>query len=281
MRNLLQFLARYSNFLIFLILEVVAFILITTTHEYQKSAMWSSANRLVAGIEAIQTNIVEYFRLRKDNQVLAEENAYLKTQLMLLANQEEVTLERDSQYIYSHLDWEYIPAKVIDISTHKQHNYLTINKGARDSIQLDMGVVCQNGVIGIVSAVGEKYALVVPMIHTNMNLSCRLKKNDYIGRTQWMGRNHREVKLEDISRHISVELGDTIITSGLTPVFPQGLMVGTVISSDLNEGDNYHNIQVELSTDYQAIKYVQVIYNRAAELIEDPTSATEWSGLEK
>jgi rod shape-determining protein MreC len=144
-----------------------------------------------------------------------------------------------------------------------------------------MGVVCQNGVVGIVSAVGEKYALVVPVIHTNMNLSCRLKKNDYIGRTQWLGKNHREVKLEDISRHISVELGDTIITSGLTPIFPQGLMVGTVISSDLNEGDNYHNIQVELSTDYQAIKYVQVIYNRAAKLINDPTSETEWSGLEK
>ena len=139
MRNLLQFLARYSNFLIFLILEVVAFILITTTHEYQQSAVWSSANRFVAGVEAMQTNIVEYFRLRKDNQVLAEENAYLKRQLMLLANQEEVTLERDSQYIYSHLDWEYIPAKVIDISTNKQHNYLTINKGARDSIEVDMG----------------------------------------------------------------------------------------------------------------------------------------------
>ena len=89
------------------------------------------------------------------------------------------------------------------------------------------------------------------------------------------------MKLEDISRHISVELGDTVITSGLTPIFPQGLMVGTVISSDLNEGDNYHNIQVELSTDYQAIKYVQVIYNRAAKLINDPTSETEWSGLEK
>ena len=261
MRNLLQFLARYSNFLIFLILEVVAFILITTTHEYQKSAMWSSANRLVAGIEAIQTNIVEYFRLRKDNQVLAEENAYLKTQLMLLANQEEVTLERDSQYIYSHLDWEYIPAKVIDISTNKQHNYLTINKGARDSIQVDMGVVSKDGVVGIVSAVGERYALVVPIIHVGMNLSCRLKTNNYIGRTQWNGIRYDEVALEDISRHVAVNEGDTVVTSGLTNVFPEGIVVGVVAETTITEHDNYHRTKLHIATDYKTIKYVQVIKN--------------------
>ena len=265
MKNLLQFLTRYGNFLIFLILEVVAFILITKNHHYQKSAICSSANTIVAGVNNIQTTIGEYFRLRQDNKILAEENAQLKNQLMLYANTLEQTTEQDSTYIYSHLDWEYIPAKVVDVTTHKQHNYITINKGTRDGIQADMGVVGNGGVVGIVSAVGEKYALIVPIIHTEMNLSCRIKKNDYVGRTQWQGTNYQQVELKDISRHVSVEKGDTVVTSGLTSIFPEGIMVGVVEETRLQESDNYHHTTLHIATDYKKIKYVQVLHNRAAQ----------------
>lgn len=261
MRNLLQFLARYSNFLIFLILEVVAFILITTTHQYQHSAVWSSANRMVAGVENTITTIENYFRLQQDNERLAAENAMLKNQLMEQANLLETISERDSQYVYAQLDWDYIPAKVVRITTHKQHNYLTINKGLRDSIKVDMGVVDQNGVVGIVSAVGERYALVVPIIHVGMNLSCRLKTNNYIGRTQWNGMRHDEVALEDISRHVPVAEGDTVVTSGLTNVFPEGILVGTVAHTEMTESDNYHRTTLKIATNYKTVKYVQVIRN--------------------
>ena len=263
MRNLLQFLTRYSNFLIFLILEVVAFILICTNNEYQRSAVWSSANRIVAGVEGMKTQVVGYFGLRAENEKLAAENAQLKEQLMWLSNQEEEQIERDSSYLYSHLDWDYVPAKVVGITTNKQHNYLTINKGLRDSIEVDMGVIGADGVVGIVSAVGEKYALVVPLIHTEMNISCRIQSNDYIGRTQWIGKDRTRLQLEDISRHITVDQGDTIITSGLTPVFPSGIVVGVVEQTDLTSNDNYHHITLKIATDYQKINYVQVINNRA------------------
>ena len=281
MKNLLQFLTRYSNFLIFLILEVVAFILITTTNHYQQSATWSAANRFVASIHQTTTSISDYFALRQENERLAQENAALKSQLMLVDNMAEYAIERDSQYIYSHLDWDYIPAKVIGITTHKQHNYLTINKGRRDSIEVDMGVVCQEGVVGIVSAVGERYALVVPLIHTEMNVSCRIQTNNYIGRTHWLGRNHQELQLEDISRHIVVNEGDTIVTSGLTPVFPYGILVGTVSHTDLTDHDNYHHITLQIATDYRKINYVQVIHNRAIHSIDNTENNTLWSGLKK
>ena len=276
MKNLLQFLTRYSNFLIFFILEVVAFILITTTNHYQQSATWSAANQFVASIQQTTTSISDYFALKQENERLAQENAALKSQLMLVENAAESIIERDSQYIYSHLDWEYIPAKVIGVTTHKQHNYLTINKGRRDSIEVDMGVVCHEGVVGIVSAVGERYALVVPLIHTEMNVSCRIQTNDYIGRTHWLGKDYRELQLEDISRHITVNEGDTIITSGLTPVFPSGMLVGTIRQATLTEHDNYHHITLQIATDYKKINYVQVIYNKATH--SNTENNTLWSG---
>ena len=268
MRNLIQFLVRYSNFLIFLILEVVAFILIGTCNDYQQSAIWSSANRIAAGTNNIKTSIVDYFSLRADNAELAEENARLKAELMLLTNNVEILSERDSQYVYSHLDWDYMPAKVIRLTTNKQHNYLTINKGKRDSIEVDMGVISADGVVGVVSAVGEKYALVVPIIHTKISISSRLKSNGQIGGTSWDGRNYRFVDLIEIARHVSVNKGDTIVTSGLTDVFPEGLMVGVVSETELGAGDNYHQTVVELSTDYKALKYVQVLRNNNTKMTD-------------
>ena len=262
MRNLIQILLRYSNFLIFLILEVVAFILICTRNEYQRSAVWSGANRVVAGMNNIQTTIGEYFQLRAENEELAVENALLKSELMLLENQLESAIERDTQYVYSHLDWEYIPAKVIEVSTNKQHNYLTINKGTRDGIEVDMGVIGAAGVVGIVSAVGEKYSLVVPIIHTKISISSRLKSNNQMGGTSWNGRDYRFVDLTEMARHVVVNKGDTVVTSGLTEVFPEGLIVGEVYKTTLGQGDNYHQTKVKLSTDYKAIKYVQVLHNK-------------------
>ena len=269
MRNLIQFLLRSSNFLIFLILEVVAFILICTCNEYHHSAVLSGANRIAAGTNNLKTSIEEYFNLRLENTILAEENARLKSELMLLANDRELVQERDSQYVYSHLDWDYIPAKVIEISTHKQHNYLTINKGARDGVSVDMGVIGADGVVGIVSAVGEKYALVVPMIHPKISISSRLKSNSQLGGTSWDGRDYRYVNMIEISRHVDVEAGDTVVTSGLTDVFPEGIMVGVITETELGKGDNYHHTTVKLSTDYKALKYVQVLSNKNAKTTDE------------
>ena len=180
----------------------------------------------------------------------------------------EAAAERDSQYVYSHLDWDYIPAKVIGLSTNKQHNYLTINKGARDGVEEDMGVIGADGVVGIVSAVGEKYALVVPIIHTKISISSRLKNNNQIGGTAWRGRDYRKVQLTEMARHVEVKEGDTVVTSGLTDVFPEGVMIGTICETELGQGDNYHRTTMELSTDYKSLKYVQVIGNKNSKMTD-------------
>jgi rod shape-determining protein MreC len=249
-------------------LEVVAFILIGKTHEYQFSTIWSSANSIVGGYHEKKTSLEEYFHLREENIVLAEENAKLKSQLMDIQNIEEYFVERDTQYVYSHLDWEYIPAKVIDMSIYKQHNYLTINKGARDGLEKDMGVIGANGVVGIISAVSEKYALVVPIIHTDISFSTRLLSNEQVGGTQWNGKDYKYVNLIDIGRHVSINKGDTVVTSGLTSVFPEGIVVGTIDESHIEASDDYHTATIALSTDYSTLKYVQVLINKNRKDIE-------------
>ena len=260
MQSLLKFIQKYSNFLIFIILEVVAFLLLTSNNEYPKSSMLSTSNAIAAFNYKVADDVTSYFKLRSVNDQLQEENAVLRSQLAELQNLHEDSVEQ-AAYRYAHLDYSCIPAKVIQLSTNKQHNFLTINKGRRDSLYQGMGVRNGEGVVGIVTTVSERFAVVIPIINTNSRISAKFKKNGYYGTVEWDGLDYRYARLTDVASHLEVSEGDTIVTSGLSPVFPADIPLAIVESAKLGEGDSYYTIKVRLQTDFRKLNYVQVIDN--------------------
>lgn len=268
MRNLLEFIINHSHLLLFLLLEVVAFLLITSRQSYPQSTMLTASNRVVASTNQTADDIASYFHLRKDNEDLNAEIGRLRQQVQDLQNQLEPITEHQNDsaaiYQYAHLRYRTIPAKVIDLTTNHQQNYLTLNKGALDGIAEGMGVISDKGIVGIVGRVNDRFALVVPIIHTATHLSARILKNGHLGFTNWKGHDSHHVDLMEVGRHISVSLGDSIVTSGLTPTFPEGLLIGVVDKVRLEEGDNYYTIRVNLSTDFHQLRYVQVLSNPSA-----------------
>lgn len=249
MQNLLKILLRYSNFLVFIVLEVAAFLLISMNNAYPRSSMLSTANHVVAWQHEQMSEIRGYFSLRSQNEQLARENAELRNQLCALDSGRTGELAH------------YIPAKVVQMTTDRMHNYLTINRGSKDGVHRGQGVRNEDGVVGIVSTVGRNYSIVLPVIHTKTNLSCRFAKNDYIGTLQWNGKDSRFAQLTDVAAHMVVNPGDTIVTSGLSPVFPEGIPVGIVDNSILKEGASYYTIRVRLHTNFKRLKYVEVVQN--------------------
>lgn len=277
MRSLLQFILRYSNFLVFMSLEVVAFLLIITYSDYPKSTVLTSANKLTAFHYQTWNNITEYFSLRRTNTILADENAFLRGRLSEL---EQLQAEHIADSVSKSLrNIHYMPARLIHLTTNEQHNYLTLNKGIHEGIRSGMGVRNSDGAVGIVCAVSEHYALVIPIIHTKMQLSCRLKKNDYIGTVHWDGHSCTYAQLEEIASHVHPEQGDTVVTSGLATAFPAGVPVGVVEKVELGDGDIYYTIRMRLVADFKRLNYVQVIDNELAD--EQHTLEKEWSGLSK
>jgi len=266
MRNLWQFIVKNSHLLLFILLEVVAFLFITTYQPYPKSMVFTSANHLVASVNETGDDVAAYFHLRQDNENLNGEITRLQMQVQQLQNLLERQQEKDSlpdsiYYQYAHLGYQIIPAKVIDIATNQEHNYLTLNKGARDGVQPGMGVITGGGVVGVVNRVSDRFSLVVPLIHTSINLSARIQNNGQIGFIHWPGHDVNSVQLMEIGRHIPAQEGDTVLTSGLTSTFPEGLLIGVMDRVQLNEGDNYYDIRVHLHTDYHHLRYVQVLNN--------------------
>ena len=276
MNNLLRFIGKHSNFLVFIILEVVAFLLIGTCNDYPHSKFLSTSNA-IAGWQYEQiTNIRNFFALRSINNNLAAENARLRS---LLLPEPQLPLDTLPPYsptplpLYSSTPLppysptpQYLSAKVVQLTLFEQRNYLTINRGEADSVYVGQGVRNNQGVVGIVSVVNKHYSIVLPLIHTESNLSCRFLKNDYIGTLTWDGKNPDYAYLEDVATHIPVLVGDTLVTSGLTSSFEEGIPVGVVDNATLEEGDSYYTIRVKLATNFRKIKYVEVIQTPNNEL---------------
>ncbi len=267
MRNLLEFLAKYNHWFVFLILEVVSMVLLFQYNSYQGSAWFSSANAVTGKLYEWDANVETFFSLTKVNQELTQRNAYLEQEVQKLSDS-LVSVTKDSS-IY-HRDqfallrnYRLIPAKVVANSVDKPGNLMTIDKGSADGIHKDMGVISGTGVVGIVYLVAEHYAIVIPVLNTKSNISCMIQNRGYFGYLRWKGGVSDLAYLEEVPRHAHFKLGDYVVTSGYSAVFPPGVRVGRILHV-FNSADGLsYRVQLRLSTDFARLRDVCVIDDSA------------------
>ncbi len=267
MRNLLEFLAKYNHWFVFLILEVVSMVLLFQYNSYQGSAWFSSANAVTGKLYEWDANVETFFSLTKVNQELTQRNAYLEQEVQKLSDS-LVSVTKDSS-IY-HRDqfallrnYRLIPAKVVANSIDKPGNLMTIDKGSADGIHKDMGVISGTGVVGIVYLVAEHYAIVIPVLNTKSNISCMIQNRGYFGYLRWKGGVSDLAYLEEVPRHAHFKLGDYVVTSGYSAVFPPGVRVGRILHV-FNSADGLsYRVQLRLSTDFARLRDVCVIEDAA------------------
>ncbi len=236
------------------------------------------------------TRVVDFFKLSNANKNLSEENTRLLNRVTELENTLNTLTDSTNNsgwrtvQIPPEREYNFIAAKVIRITTHQVQNYITINKGSLDSIKPDMGVVGDQGVVGIVEAVSPHFAKVIPILHPKSTIVTKFKKSNYFGPLVWDGKDYRYAKLNDIARHVKFSLGDTLVTSGFKS-FPEGIMVGTINNFDIKESDAYYNIQVKLAADFRSLTHVKVInyehYQEQKILEEGTPEHTETTKKEK
>ena len=263
MKNLFNFLIQYSVVILFLFLEIISLAMIVQNQGYQKSIYLSSSNSVVSGMYEWSNGVVEFFKLRAANNNLSEENTTLKNQVIKLQNQ-LTTLKpetKDSVHfrIPPEMEYQFISAKVISCTTNKLQNYITLNKGAIDGIKSDMGVVSDEGVVGIIKNVSRRFSVVIPILNPKIEISCKFKRNNYSGGLMWSGEDYRYANLTDIARHVEFSHGDTLITSGLTSTFPEGIPVGIIEEFKIKESDPYYKIKVKLAVNFRTLSHVKVI----------------------
>lgn len=220
------------------------------------------------------SNITSYFYLRDINNDLQTRNAMLENELInlksTLRDYKLKQYENDSTTIPAqYRQFEFIIAHVISNSISKPLNYITINKGTIDGIKPEMGIVDQNGVVGIVNIVGEHASRVISLLNPHFRLSCKVKGSDSFGSLVWDGKSPYNAVLEEMPRHVKFAKGDTIVTSGYSSVFPEGIIVGTIAGRKIENNDNSYSLIIKLTTDFTQLSTVRAIKNNFSEELQN------------
>lgn len=263
MRNLINFLLKYNYWFLFVILEVASFVLLFRFNNYQQSVYFTSANTVVGAVYEVSGGISSYFHLKSVNEDLLDRNMLLEEQIN---NLEKALKERqlDSIAVNSirkmpQKDYQLFKARVIKNSLNLADNYITLDKGSSSGIHSEMGVVDGNGIVGIVYETSPSYSVVISVLNSKSNISCKIVGSDYFGYLKWEHGDSRYAYLKDLPRHAEFNLGDTVVTSGFSTVFPEGIMVGTVDDmSDSHDGLSYL-LKIKLATDFGKLSDVRVI----------------------
>ena len=272
MQQIINFLIRNKTFLLFLLLFCISLFFTFQSHSYHKSKFINSANFLTGGIYQSVNSIENYFNLKQENNILLEENNRLKS---ILFNAKTDSLKQNYINKNASENYKLTPAQVYKNSYSAINNYLTINKGERDSIAQDLGVITSKGIIGIIDNTSRKYARVMSILNTNSRINSQLKKTNHYGTLKWNAESFNVVQLTDIPKLAPVAIGDTIITGGRSSSFPKDITIGEVVSFKLDETEDYYIIDVKLFNDMTNIGHVYIITNLDTNEISDLNNQDE------
>lgn len=258
MINFIRFIVRYHLFFLFLLFETISFFLLVNYNHHHNQTFINSSSKFAAGVLEISSNFTDYFSLKRANEELSRENAFLRTQLpdnsYTLNDADPVSPESQDSIHYL-----YRPAKVINNSTNKFHNYITINKGSNHGIKPETGVISARGLVGMVRHVSPNYATVISLLNTQLKISARLRETNHFGSLEWDGQSYQYAILHEIPGHAKVAVGDAVVTSGYSALFPEGILIGTIEDFELNEGEGFYIIRVKLSIDFKNLTYIETV----------------------
>ncbi len=264
MQQIIYFFIRNKNFLLFAVLFIVSILLTIQTHNYHNDKFISSANAITGGIFKFKNNLTDYFYLGTANEKLLEENLLLRQELEKYSNLAPIPA-LDTTALPK---FEYLSATVINNNYSKTKNQITLDKGSRAGLKIDMGVVSTNGLVGIVSDISKNYSTVQSILNTKSRINAKLKKSNHFGTLIWNTKDPNVVQLIDIPRLAKIEKGDTITTGGRFTIFPEGILIGSVQDFHLDKDDNYYYVNIKLFNDMTSLQYVYLIKNnQAAEIL--------------
>ena len=267
MRSLFNFIVRNVHWLLFLALIFCSVFLTVKNNQFQRSKFLSAAQEITGSIYSVTSGFQSYMNLNSANADLLKRVAELETELYAVKRTFELSgdsvqtgrmmLDSATAFIY-----QFLPARVVNNTVSLNDNYLTIDKGSDDGIEEDMGVISENGIVGVIMKTSPRFSIVISVLNSKFRLSCKVRYNNYIGPLVWDGSDSRYTYLTELPRHVDFSAGDTIVTSGYSAVFPEGLPVGSIVNFQKQKDDNYTSLKVRLFTNFNTLRNVLIIKNK-------------------
>ncbi|WP_312922666.1 rod shape-determining protein MreC [Empedobacter brevis] len=261
MQYILNAIRRNGMLLIFVFLELIALFLVFKKNIYHETILASASTSFTGYVDDKIAKITNFVHLPQTNKELMDENAFLREQLVHLGIKDAKTKKfYKADTLGYHQIYSFVPTEIVNNSVIKTQNLLTIDKGTNDGIEKGDGIITNNGVIGIVTYAGKNYSRAISLLNKDININARIKGNQYFGTVKWDGKDPRFVQLYEIPKYIEVKKGDIIETDGKSPVFPEGIMIGKVVSKGVDETGEL-KVQVRLKQDFANLAQAYVVTN--------------------
>ena len=252
MRKIIDFLIKKIHSLTFTFLILFSAVQIIDKNYYHNSKFNFFSNSLINIILEKKQLFTEYFELKSINERLIDENNFLR-------NNYSPNIDLDS--IKTINNYSFNTAKIISNSIKFSKNFITINKGFNDNIEIDDGIITNNGVIGIVNNTSPKFATIISILNTDLIINARINRTNHFGSLRWDANNPRILTLYDVPKNAKIKINDTIETGGMSSIFPENIPIGKIDSFTLPIGSNYYEISVKLFEDIGSIQNVYVVKN--------------------
>ena len=259
MRSLINFLLRMHFLLLFILIEVFSISLLINKNNFHKARFVNLTRQVTGNFYTKTTKLKQYLSLAEENHRLAEENNRLLNIIESTYKSDEIFFRSVNDTILNQR-YMYTSAHIINNSINKKHNFLTLNKGNQQGLRPEMAVVSDGSIVGIIKGVSKNYSTVMSLLNLDLRISSKIKKNGYFGSLNWDGKGYQTAILNEIPLHADIQVGDTIITSGFSSIFPEGIIIGFISDFEEKSG-SFYEIKVKLSTDFKTLGNVNVIGN--------------------
>jgi rod shape-determining protein MreC len=258
MRLLFLLLWRNNFTLLFILLQAFCIYLIIRNNRFQQASAFNATNAVVTTTMEGVNYVKDYIHLREVNTVLSEENARLRT-LLQEAKYVDDSTTRQAQDTVALQQYIYLPAHVVNNAVNHRNNFITLNRGSLQGVKPEMAVITSNGVVGIVNHVSEHYCTVMSLLHKEIKISAKIRRNGFFGSLTWDGEDPAYVTLNEIDKTVPVQKGDTIVTTSFSDYFPANIMIGTVTENKIEPGSPFYKIRVKLSMSFKNLSHVYIV----------------------
>ena len=260
MQKLLNSILRNRTLLLFILLFGLSLRFIAKNHDYQRSSFTAFNNAVTSPFFKARHNIISFLKHQKNNEQLVAENQFLLSQLITKNNQ---------KFLLDSVPFDVIPAQVIHNSIQLKHNRLTLNKGGKNGVKKEMGVITATGVVGVVNNINTQTSGVISLLNKSLRVNAKLKKSNHFGSLYWDGKAPNTMVLSDVPLAAKVTIGDTVVTGGMSAIFPAEIPLGVISATEVPVNDNYYDLRVSLFQDMTNLSQVYLVHFPSADLIKE------------
>ena len=265
MKNLFNFILKQVHWLLFFVLSAFSLYLLVHNSEFQRSKYLAVFQDVAGWAYSVSSSMQSYLNLKTTNSDLMQRIAVLEEEVQgykkELENQSDRMLPDTIQFGLDQTVYQYTPARVIHNEIFGPNNYILLDKGQKDGITEDMAVTSVKGIVGVVVTVSTHFSRVLPLLNASSHTSCVIKNKRFFGSLFWDGKDPRYIYLSQLPSHTLYSVGDTIVTSGYSASFPEGVPVGVIEEPLKRKNEEYNSLKIRLFTDFSTLNEVYIIRN--------------------